>query len=99
MGLFTWIIFGLIAGAIAQVVMPGDDPGGSGFMGWLITAIIGIVGAVIGGLVGAALGFGGVDGFNIGSFVIAIAGALLLLFVWRLVAGRSPGSRGRLAER
>ncbi len=99
MGLFTWIIFGLIAGAIAQAVMPGDDAGGSGFIGWLITAIIGIVGAVIGGFVGAALGFGGVDGFNIGSFVIAIVGALLLLVVWRLVAGRSPGSRARLAQR
>ena len=98
MGLITWVIFGLIAGAIAQVIMPGDDPGGGGFMGWLITAIIGIVGAVIGGFVGAALGFGGVDGFNFGSFIIAILGALLLLFLWRMVAGRS-GNSGGLAHR
>ncbi len=98
MGLLTWVIFGLIAGAIAQVIMPGDDPGGGGFMGWVITAIIGIVGAVIGGFIGSALGFGGVDGFNLGSFMIAILGALVLLFLWRMVAGRSGSGRG-LARR
>ena len=89
MGLIAWIVFGLIAGAIAQVIMPGDDPGGSGFMGWLITAIVGIVGAVVGGFIGSVLGFGGVSGFNLGSFFIAVVGALILLFVWRQVGGRS----------
>ncbi len=95
MGLLAWIVFGLIAGAIAQVIMPGDDPGGSGFMGWLITAVIGIVGAIVGGFVGTALGFGSVSGFNFGSFVIAVVGALILLAVWRMVAGRSGGGLAR----
>ena len=99
MGILAWIIFGLIAGGIAQLIMPGDDPGGSGFMGWLITMVIGIVGAVLGGVVGAALGFGGVSGFNIGSFLIAVLGALIVLFVWRQIAGRSGGERGGLAHR
>lgn len=99
MGILAWIIFGLIAGAIAQLIMPGDDPGGGGAMGWLITMIVGIVGAVVGGLVGAALGFGGVDGFNLGSFLIAIVGALIVLFIWRMIAGAGSRSGGGLAHR
>ncbi len=98
MGILAWIIFGLIAGAIAQVIMPGDDPGGHGPMGWLITMVIGIVGAVLGGIVGAALGFGGVSGFNIGSFLIAVVGALIVLFIWRQIAGRSDRGHGGLAR-
>ncbi|MEO6397523.1 MAG: GlsB/YeaQ/YmgE family stress response membrane protein [Tepidiformaceae bacterium] len=94
MGLLSWIIFGLIAGAIAQVIMPGDDPGGRSFTGWLITAVIGIVGAIVGGFIATALGMGDVSGFNFGSFVIAVVGALVLLFVWRQVAGRSGAGRG-----
>jgi uncharacterized membrane protein YeaQ/YmgE (transglycosylase-associated protein family) len=89
MGILAWILFGLIAGAIAQLILPGNDPGGNSAMGWLITIVIGIVGAFIGGLIGSALGFGGVTGFNIGSFIIAIVGALILLGIWRWVAGRS----------
>lgn len=87
MGILAWIVFGLIAGAIAQVALPGNDPGGAGFGGWLITMVIGIAGAVVGGLLGAALGFGGVTGFNLGSFVIAIVGAVIVLLIWRAVAG------------
>jgi uncharacterized membrane protein YeaQ/YmgE (transglycosylase-associated protein family) len=94
MGILAWIVFGLIAGAIAQVVLPGDDPGGGGFMGWLVTMVIGILGAVVGGLIGAALGFGGVSGFNLGSFLIAIIGAILLLIGWRMIAG-GTGHHGR----
>jgi uncharacterized membrane protein YeaQ/YmgE (transglycosylase-associated protein family) len=97
MGIFAWIIFGLLAGALAQVIMPGDDPGGRGFMGWLITIVVGIVGAIVGGLVGAAVGLGGVSGFNLGSFLIAVAGALLVLFVWRMVARQSSRGRHSLA--
>lgn len=96
MGILAWIVFGLLAGAIAQVIMPGDDPGGGGFMGWLVTMVIGIVGAVVGGFIGAALGFGGVSGFNFGSFLIAVLGALIVLALWRLVA-RQSGGHGRLA--
>ena len=99
MGILAWIVFGLIAGAIAQLIMPGDDPGGRSFVGWIITMVIGIVGAILGGIIGAALGFGGVSGFNIGSFLIAVVGALIVLFVWRQIAGRSGGQHGGLANR
>ena len=98
MGIIAWIVFGLIAGAIAQVIMPGNDPGGGGFMGWLITMVIGIVGAIVGGFVGAALGFGGVSGFNLGSFLIAVLGALIVLAIWRAVAGRGGSGHGMFAH-
>lgn len=78
MGILAWIVFGLIAGAIAKFVMPGKDPGGI-----IITMLIGIAGALVGGFIGTALGLGGVDGFNLGSFVIAVLGAILLLFIYR----------------
>jgi uncharacterized membrane protein YeaQ/YmgE (transglycosylase-associated protein family) len=99
MGIIAWIVFGLVAGAIAQLIMPGDDPGGGGPMGWLITMVIGIVGAVVGGFIGAALGFGGVSGFNLGSFLIAVLGALLVLAIWRAIAGRTGSGHGTLAHR
>lgn len=75
MGILSWALFGLIAGAIAKALRSGDDPGG-----WLITIIIGIFGAVIGGWIGTILGWGDVTGFNIKSFFLAVLGALLLLF-------------------
>jgi uncharacterized membrane protein YeaQ/YmgE (transglycosylase-associated protein family) len=75
MGILSWALFGLIAGAIAKALRSGDDPGG-----WLITIIIGIFGAVIGGWIGTVLGWGDVTGFNIKSFFLAVLGALLLLF-------------------
>lgn len=80
MGILSWILFGLIAGALAKWIMPGTDPGGI-----IITIILGIVGAVVGGFVGSLLGLGGVDGFNIGSFLIAVLGAILVLFIYRQV--------------
>ncbi|GAA0591687.1 GlsB/YeaQ/YmgE family stress response membrane protein [Caenispirillum bisanense] len=84
MGIIAWIIFGLIAGAIAKLIMPGKDPGG-----FIVTILIGIVGAVIGGFIGQALGFGGVDGFNLGSMVIAVLGAIVLLIGYRVIKGRA----------
>lgn len=96
MGILAWIIFGLIAGAVAHLIMPGEDPGGSGFVGIVITILIGIAGAIVGGFIGAALGFGGVTGFDLGSFLIAIGGALLLLILWRVIGG-SFGDRARHA--
>lgn len=84
MGIITWIIIGLIAGAIAKAIHPGKDPGG-----FIITIVIGIVGAVVGGWISSLLGFGTVDGFNIGSLFIAIIGSVLLLFIYRKFATRS----------
>lgn len=79
MGILAWILFGLIAGVIAKFLMPGPDPGG-----WIITILLGIAGAIVGGFIGQALGFGGVSGFNLGSMVIAILGAILLLVIYRM---------------
>jgi uncharacterized membrane protein YeaQ/YmgE (transglycosylase-associated protein family) len=80
MGLFAWIVFGLIAGTIAKLLMPGKDPGG-----FIVTPLIGIAGALVGGYIGTALGFGAVTGFDLGSFVTAILGSVLLLFVYRTI--------------
>jgi len=85
MGIILWIIFGAIAGAIAKYLMPGNDPGG-----WVITIILGIVGAFVGGYLGQTLlGTSGVDDFDIGSLITAIVGAIVVLFIYRLVTGRS----------
>jgi uncharacterized membrane protein YeaQ/YmgE (transglycosylase-associated protein family) len=78
MGILSWIVLGLIVGALAKWIMPGDDPGGV-----IVTILIGIAGAFVGGYIGTALGIGTVTGFNLGSLVIATAGALLLLFAYR----------------
>lgn len=80
MGIISWVVFGLIAGALAKWIMPGKDPGGC-----VVTSIIGIVGAVIGGFLASLLGFGGVAQFDFRSFAVAIVGSLLLLWVWRLL--------------
>lgn len=79
MGIIAWIVFGLIAGLLAKFIMPGQDPGG-----WIITILLGIAGALLGGFIGQALGFGGVSGFNLGSMIIAILGAILLLALYRM---------------
>jgi uncharacterized membrane protein YeaQ/YmgE (transglycosylase-associated protein family) len=93
MGILAWLLFGLIAGALAQLLIPGEDPGGRGISGILITIVIGIGGAMIGGFIGSALGFGGVTGFDVASFLIAILGAVVLLVVWRSV---SRGTHARI---
>ncbi len=85
MGILLWIVFGLVAGVVAQWIMPGRDAGGI-----IATTTLGIVGAVIGGTIGTAVGFGGVAGFDIRSLVVAIAGALLLLTGYRLVTHKVP---------
>lgn len=78
MGIIAWIVFGLIAGIVAKLIMPGKDPGGM-----VVTILIGIAGALLGGTISSILGFGDVTGFNLGSFVVAIGGALLLLIGYR----------------
>ena len=85
MGILAWVILGLIAGAIAKAVMPGRDPGG-----FIVTALIGIVGAVIGGFLGNMLfGIGGVSGVDFRSLLISIVGALILLFIYRAATRRN----------
>ena len=85
--IFGWIIFGLIAGAIAKLLMPGKDPGG-----FIVTILIGIAGALVGGFIGHALwGSTGVNDWSFGSFALAVAGAILLLFVYRVLVGRRKG--------
>ena len=69
MGILAWIVVGLIAGALAKLIMPGDDPGGI-----IVTIIIGIVGAFVGGFVVNLLGGAGVSGFNIWSILVATLG-------------------------
>lgn len=83
MGLLSWIVFGLIAGGVAKFLMPGRDPGGC-----IITVIVGIVGALLGGFLATQLGFGGISGFDLRSFCIAVLGSIVLLIVWRMISGR-----------
>lgn len=84
MGFLSWILLGLIVGALAKWIMPGNDPGGV-----IVTILIGIAGAFVGGYIATVLGIGTVSGFNLGSLAIAVGGALLLLFGYRKLAGGS----------
>ena len=79
MGILAWIVLGLIAGAIAKALMPGKDPGGI-----IVTMLIGIVGAFIGGFIGNAVMGKGLSGASPWSYLLAILGAMLLLWVYRL---------------
>jgi uncharacterized membrane protein YeaQ/YmgE (transglycosylase-associated protein family) len=81
MGILSWILFGLIAGVIAKLIMPGKDPGG-----FIVTILLGIAGAFMGGFIGQALGFYG-EGETAGLFM-AILGAILLLAIYRMTVGR-----------
>jgi uncharacterized membrane protein YeaQ/YmgE (transglycosylase-associated protein family) len=91
MGIIGWIVLGLVAGAIAKAIMPGDDPGGI-----IVTMLIGIVGAIVGGLIASALDIGDLDEFfDIGTWLIAILGSLLLLAIYRMVAGRGTTGHTR----
>lgn len=85
MGIIGWIVLGLIAGLIAKAIMPGKDPGGI-----IITIILGIVGALLGGFLASAIfGVSPNDGFfDISTWLAAIIGALIVLGIYRMVAGR-----------
>ena len=83
MGILLWILFGIIVGAVARWFVPGEGPGG--ILGDLI---VGIVGAVLGGWIFELFGHVGVTGFNLGSFVCALIGAVVLLWVIRAISGR-----------
>jgi uncharacterized membrane protein YeaQ/YmgE (transglycosylase-associated protein family) len=83
MGILSWIILGLVVGILAKWIMPGRDPGGM-----IITILLGIAGAFVGGFIGSALGLGTVTGFNLGSLALATAGAIVLLWVYRKMRSR-----------
>ncbi|EJF4402642.1 GlsB/YeaQ/YmgE family stress response membrane protein [Salmonella enterica] len=81
MGIIAWIVFGLIAGVIAKLLMPGRDGGG-----FILTCILGIVGAVVGGWLATMFGIGGsISGFNLHSFLVAVVGASVVLVIFRLL--------------
>ena len=84
MGILLWIVFGLIAGAIAKFLMPGKGPGGI-----VLTIILGIVGAVVGGFIGTQLGFGDISGFDLRSMALAVGGGVLVLLIYGMLAKRS----------
>jgi uncharacterized membrane protein YeaQ/YmgE (transglycosylase-associated protein family) len=78
----SWIVFGLIVGALAKLVMPGNDPGGI-----IVTILLGIAGAVVGGLIGRAMGFYGPN--QAAGYLMSIVGGIILLALYRMVARRS----------
>ncbi|MBV34282.1 MAG: GlsB/YeaQ/YmgE family stress response membrane protein [Rickettsiales bacterium] len=79
MGILTWIVVGLVAGALAKLIMPGPDGGG-----WILTIVLGIVGAFVGGFVGGLLGLGGeATGLNIPTLLTATGGAIIILLLYR----------------
>jgi uncharacterized membrane protein YeaQ/YmgE (transglycosylase-associated protein family) len=92
MGIIAFIILGLLAGLIAKAILPGDDPGGI-----IVTTLIGIAGALLGGFLAAALFDAHPldDFFDLSTWITAIVGSIILLLIYRLVVGRS-GHRHRL---
>lgn len=81
MGILGWIIFGLVVGIVAKFLMPGRDPGG-----FIVTALLGMVGAVVGGYLGRAVGWYGPE--DPVGFIMAVLGAIVLLAIYRLIARR-----------
>jgi uncharacterized membrane protein YeaQ/YmgE (transglycosylase-associated protein family) len=84
MGLLLWIVFGVVAGSLAKSVMPGPDR-----LGMFGTIFVGIAGAIVGGLIGALSGTGGMIGFDVRSFLMAIIGSLAVLFCYRTLSMRA----------
>jgi uncharacterized membrane protein YeaQ/YmgE (transglycosylase-associated protein family) len=83
-GLISWIAVGLIAGLLARWITPGPDPGGI-----IVTVLVGMAGASLGGFVLGILGGAGATGFNVWSILVATLGALILLFLYNLIARRT----------
>jgi uncharacterized membrane protein YeaQ/YmgE (transglycosylase-associated protein family) len=79
MGILSWVVLGLVAGIIAKYLMPGKAPGGI-----VATIILGVLGALLGGLIAAQFNIGDVSGINLQSLLIAVGGAVLLLFLFGL---------------
>jgi uncharacterized membrane protein YeaQ/YmgE (transglycosylase-associated protein family) len=87
MNILCWGLFGLVAGAAAKFIMPGKQPGGI-----IVTSLIGIAGAVVGGWLSSHLFHWDVSGFSLESFAVAVGGSILLLVLYRLVTGRATSS-------
>jgi len=83
MGIASWIVLGLVAGVLAKMLMPGKDPGGI-----IVTTVLGVAGALVGGFIGTQLGFGNISGFDFRSLAIAVGGAILLLYLHRALRRR-----------
>jgi uncharacterized membrane protein YeaQ/YmgE (transglycosylase-associated protein family) len=83
MGIISWILLGLIAGALAKFILPGKQPGG-----FIVTTLIGIAGAVVGGFLGQFIGLGKVGSFDLGGIFIATVGAIVLLVIWGMIIKR-----------
>lgn len=84
MGFISWIILGLIAGAIARLILPGKQ--GSGWLGALLT---GLIGAVLGGWIASLVGVGAMDEFwSLGTWIFAIIGGVIVAFIWQAIVGR-----------
>lgn len=91
MGVIGWLVLGLVAGAIAKAIHRGEEPGGL-----LGTLAVGIIGALLGGFIASALGIGAIGSFfSVGTWLIAIGGALLLLVIYGGIAGRRGGRTPR----
>jgi uncharacterized membrane protein YeaQ/YmgE (transglycosylase-associated protein family) len=84
MSFIWWLIIGLIAGALARLIMPGRDP-----MGIIATILLGIVGSILGGLVSWGIWGADTDGFRPAGLLLSILGAILVLWIWRMVKSRS----------
>ena len=80
MGILSWILLGLIAGAFAKLLVPGKDPGG-----FFVTILIGIAGGVLGGFLGRFIGLGKIESFDLGGIFIATVGAIVLLVIYHLI--------------
>lgn len=85
MGIIGWLILGLIAGAVARAILPGKQPGG-----WIAALITGVLGAMLGGFLASALfGVGiGESFFDLGTWIFAIAGGVIVAFLWQALTGR-----------
>ena len=85
MSIIAWIVLGLLAGMIAKAIMPGGERGG-----FIVTTLLGIAGALVGGFLATALGLGDPidEFFDLSTWVAAIAGALAILFIWNAISGR-----------
>lgn len=89
MGILGWIVLGLIAGAIAKAILPGRQGGG-----WLMTLLLGVVGALLGGFIGSAIfGIGLEEFWSLQTWIVAILGAILVLAIWGFVTRGSRSSR------